>query len=129
MNIYLIISILSILVQVFGWIVLYFHTIRTNKLSKKKEITIKYLSDAWSSLEKGSNRRDKKYNIDIEVAIGQIQLFGTERQIELAQKLAFELSSNGECSTLELLNLLRDDLRKELMLKKSLRGIKFLRFT
>lgn len=125
MNINLIIT---ILITVFGWIVLYFHAIRTNTLLKKKEITIKYLSDAWSSLEKGSNRRDKKYNIDIEVAIGQIQLFGTERQIELAQKLAFELSSKGECSTLELLNLLRDDLRKELMLKKSLRGIKFLRF-
>lgn len=125
MNINLIIT---ILVTVIGWIVLYFHAIRTNTLLKKKEITIKYLSDAWSSLEKGSNRRDKKYNIDIEVAIGQIQLFGTERQIELAQKLAFELSSNGECSTLELLNLLRDDLRKELMLQKSLRGLKFLRF-
>ena len=125
MNINLIIT---ILVTVIGWIVLYFHAIRTNTLLKKKEITIKYFSDAWSSLEKGSNRRDKKYNIDIEVAIGQIQLFGTERQIELAQKLAFELSSNEECSTLELLNLLRDDLRKELMLKKSLRDLKFLRF-
>ena len=58
MNINLIIT---ILVTVIGWIVLYFHAIRTNTLLKKKEITIKYLSDAWSSLEKGSNRRDKKW--------------------------------------------------------------------
>ena len=64
-----------------------------------------------------------------ETAIADIQLFGTKRQIELAQQFAEEIARNKESSTLELLILLREDLRKELRLEKVPRKFKFLRFS
>lgn len=84
---------------------------------------------AWERLEKASNRQDNSYNTDIETAIADIQLFGTKRQIELAQQFAEEIARNKESSTLELLILLREDLRKELRLEKVPRKFKFLRFS
>lgn len=97
--------------------------------NQKKEVTIKFLVQAWERLEKASNRQDNSYNTDIETAIADIQLFGTKRQIELAQQFAEEIARNKESSTLELLILLREDLRKELRLEEVPRKFKFLRFS
>ena len=108
--------IIQCLITVIGWIVVYIFAIRQNTQIKKKEVTIEYLIQAWGKLEKASNRKDNRYNTEIETAIADIQLFGTKRQIELAQQFAEEIARNKESSTLELLVLLREDLRKELKL-------------
>lgn len=121
--------IIQCIITVIGWIVVYIFAIRQNTQIKKKEVTIEYLIQAWGKLEKASNRNDNRYNTEIETAIADIQLFGTKRQIELAQKFAEEIARNKESSTLELLVLLREDLRKELKLERVPRKFKFLRFS
>ena len=121
--------IIQCIITVIGWIVVYNFAIRQNTQIKKKEVTIEYLIQAWGKLEKASNRNDNRYNTEIETAIADIQLFGTKRQIELAQQFAEEIARNKESSTLELLVLLREDLRKELKLERVPRKFKFLRFS
>lgn len=121
--------IIQCIITVIGWIVVYIFAICQNTQIKKKEVTIEYLIQAWGKLEKASNRKDNRYNTEIETAIADIQLFGTKRQIELAQQFAEEIARNKESSTLELLVLLREDLRKELKLEKVPRKFKFLRFS
>ena len=121
--------IIQCIITVIGWIVVYIFAIRQNTQIKKKEVTIEYLIQAWGKLEKASNRKDNRYNTEIETAIADIQLFGTKRQIELAQQFAEEMARNKESSTLELLVLLREDLRKELKLERVPRKFKFLRFS
>ena len=112
-----------------GWIVVYIFAIRQNTQIKKKEVTIEYLIQAWGKLEKASNRKDNRYNTEIETAIADIQLFGTNRQIELAQQFAEEIARNKESSALDLLVLLREDLRKELKLERVPKKFKFVRFS
>lgn len=121
--------IIQCIITVIGWIVVYIFAIRQNTQIKKKEVTIEYLIQAWGKLEKASNRKDNRYNTEIETAIADIQFFGTKRQIELAQQFAEEIARNKESSTLELLVLLREDLRKELKLERVPRKFKFLRFS
>lgn len=121
--------IIQCIITVVGWIVVYIFAIRQNTQIKKKEVTIEFLIQAWGKLEKASNRNDNRYNTEIETAIADIQLFGTKRQIELAQQFAEEIARNKESSTLELLVLLREDLRKELKLEMVPRKFKFLRFS
>jgi hypothetical protein len=121
--------IIQCIITVIGWIVVYIFAIRQNTQIKKKEVTIEYFIQAWGKLEKSSNRKDNRYNTEIETAIADIQLFGIKRQIELAQQFAEEIARNKESSTLELLVLLREDLRKELKLERVPRKFKFLRFS
>ena len=119
--------IIQCIITVIGWIVVYIFAIRQNTQIKKKEVTIEYLIQAWGKLEKASNRKDNRYNTEIETAIADIQLFGTNRQIELAQQFAEEFARNKDSSTLDLLVLLREDLRKELKLERVPKKFKFLR--
>lgn len=121
--------IIQCIITVIGWIVVYILAIRKNTQIKKKEVTIEYLIQAWGKLEKASNRKDNRYNTEIETAIADIQLFGTKLQIELAQQFAEEIARNKESSALELLILLRENLRKELKLEKAPRKFKFLRLS
>lgn len=121
--------IIQCIITVIGWIVVYIFAIRQNTQIKKKEVTIEYLIQAWGKLEKASNSKDNRYNTEIETAIADIQLFGTNRQIELAQQFAEEIARNKESSALDLLVLLREDLRKELKLESVPRKFKFLRFS
>ena len=117
--------IIQCIITVIGWIVVYIFAIRQNTQIKKKEVTIEYLIQAWGKLEKASNRKDNRYNTEIETAIADIQLFGTNRQIELAQQFAEEIARNKESSALDLLVLLREDLRKELKLERVPKKFKF----
>lgn len=121
--------IIQCIITVIGWIVVYIFAIRQNTQIKKKEVTIEYLIQAWGKLEKASNRKDNRYNTEIETAIADIQLFGTNRQIEFAQQFAEEIARNKESFALDLLVLLREDLRKELKLESVPRKFKFLRFS
>ena len=116
------------LLTVLGWIVLYLFAIYKNTRIKKKEVTVMFLIEAWRRLEKESNRGDDYHREEVESAIADIHLFGSKRQIELAKQFSDEIAKKNEGSTLELLLLLRDDLRKGLNLEKTSENIQFLRF-
>lgn len=115
-------------ITILSWGILHFLSKRRDLLNKKKEIRINYLIQAWRLLEAASNRNNNNLSSNIETAIADIQLFGTKKQIELAQKFAEEIATHKSSSSLELLILLREDLRNELKLEKVPNKFKFLRF-
>lgn len=77
-------------------------------------------------MESASNKK-VAINKDLESVMADIQLFGSKKQIKLAQKFISEMAENQNSSTLELLESLRDDLREELMLDKVSDKFLFLR--
>lgn len=83
-------------------------------INKKKEMRIKYLITAWQLLERASNRQDNSLIYDLEKAIADIQLFGSLEQIRLSKELVSSFMKTRTADTSELLNELRNDLRKEL---------------
>ena len=117
-------TLLAFLVTMFGWAIVHFLAKRRDVMNKKKEIRINYLINAWRLLESASNRPNSDLNKNIEIAIADIQLLGTKRQIELAQKIAIDISSSGTGESLELLK----ELRKELNIDKVPDTFKFIRF-
>lgn len=95
--------------------------------NKQKELRVNYLIDAWRRLEFAVNRKELNTVESIERPIADIQLFGTLKQIELAQKVANEMATDKKGNLNDLLEELRQDLRKELKLEKAPIEIKYLR--
>lgn len=114
------------LITVVSWSAIHFLSKQRDVLNKKKEIRIRYLIDAFRRLESASNKK-VAINKDLESVMADIQLFGSKKQIKLAQKFISEMAENQNSSTLELLESLRDDLREELMLDKVSDKFLFLR--
>lgn len=97
-----------------SWI--YISSSRINLKSKKREITINYLIEAYQVLSTCCCQ--KKLLPELEKAVINIQLFGTESQIKLTQEMMFSISDQIGPDLEELLNDLRNSLRKELNLAK-----------
>lgn len=119
--------ILSSLVVIIGWVITHCFSLMRSAKDKKREVTIEYLINAWRTLESASNRSDTSYNAKLETAIADIQLLGTQKQIELAQQFADQMAQTGSGDALELLIQLREDLRKELSLEVAKRNLKIFR--
>ncbi len=64
----------------------------------------------------------------MEGILSDIQLFGTVEQVKLTDTLIDTVISGGEFDLVQLINVLRSDLRKELGLKKVDYDMRFLRF-
>lgn len=112
-------EIISTLITPLGMIItiiIAFYEYNKFKKQKRKDIITNYLIGAWTKLENASNRipPDRQQKLDIESSIGAIMLFGSEEQAILATELCEEMKRGVSANTLNLLNKLRDDLRKEL---------------
>lgn len=84
--------------------------------NKKDELRIKYLIEAYRKLENLAHRENPSIS-DFESAIADIQLFGTDKQVQLAQATAHKFAENRTVSLDVLLEDLRDDLRTLLKLE------------
>ncbi len=84
--------------------------------NRKNEIRIQYLIDAYRKIEDASNREEPndKRLLQLESAIADIQLFGSEKQVRLALKIAEDMARTKSAGTLELLQEFRASLREEL---------------
>ncbi len=120
--------ILSSFLIISGWGITHYLALKKSAKDKKREVTIEYLINAWRTMESASNRLDNSHNAKLETAIADIQLLGTQKQIELAQKFADQIAQTRSGDTLELLIQLREDLRIELGLNPVKRNLKILRF-
>jgi hypothetical protein len=109
--------IVTALVAMVGWFIVHQLSISRDIKNKRTELKIKYLIEAYRKLENISHR-DNPNMQDFESAIADIQLFGTKRQVELAQKIATEFAKNKTVSLNDLLSDLREDLRKLLHLEQ-----------
>ncbi len=115
---------------VIGWKVTHRNETERSRAAKRRELKVQYLIDAFRKLEYVSNRPvGPETAPDFEKAIADIQLFGTVRQVELAQQFAVGMAQNGTHSLDELLADLRRSLREELDLERVPDTINYLRFS
>ena len=111
-------AILSVVVAaalaVGGWIV---NGILARR-SARRDLRVSYLLSAYRSLDGASNRRamTATHEHDLESAVADVMLLGSERQVSLAVEFAREFSTKGHADTSGLLESLRADLRRELAL-------------
>jgi hypothetical protein len=122
------VAIIAAIVIVVGWRVVHRQEMQRDRDSKRRDLRIGYLIDAYRRLEYVSNRPiSLEMTPDFEKAIADIQLFGTSKQVELAQTFAVEFAENGVAQLDPLLSELRQDLRAELDLDTVSPRIKYLR--
>lgn len=130
---FLIKLLVTVVVAIFGWFVAHWLSSMRDEKSKKREIVTGYLISAFSEIERSiePNEIAKEWFVNLGAALHKIQLFGDERQIELVHKI-FEVMQNKNATfpndkLMELLRILRNDLRKELKLKPVNSGVILLR--
>ncbi len=116
---------LGAIVAFIGWIVVHELSAKRDKKNKQRDIRFNYLISAYRTLADSSKRKPSpEYNRKMESALADIQLFGDEQQIEMANKFMNEYeekSKNAKGVTFEisidpLLKEFRNNLRKELNL-------------
>jgi hypothetical protein len=131
MNIQLLAPLLiTTLVAISGWYVAHRLSIKRDQENKRRELRVQYLIEAYRRLEYASNRPlSEQVAPDFEKAVADIQLFGTPRQVELAQAFAHGFAEAGTYTLDPLMNELRNDLRKELKLESVKSDITYLRMT
>lgn len=97
-------------------------------MNRRREQRIEYLVEAFRRLAKAVHH-PRLYEVaeDVQSAVADIYLFGSEDQIVRVESFVKDLSANQEASLDELLDALRNDLRKELRLSSVDRRIWWLR--
>ena len=97
---------------------------------KRREIITAHLINAYRTLTNDIAHRgfNDDINKKMEGLLSDIQLFGTVEQVRLTDNLIDTVISGGEFDLVQLINVLRSDLRKELGLKKVNYDMRFLRF-
>jgi hypothetical protein len=105
-------------VAIFGWIIAHRFATARDQRSKRREVRLSFLLDAYRRLEAGASRgplHDSKLADGFESAIADIQLLGTAEQSRMVRELAVAIASHSpDVSSGPLLLSLRDDLRREL---------------
>lgn len=116
-------NLLSALLIAIGWIVANRLSSQRDFKNKKREIRTQYLMNAYKIIASSANRENKENeNKEFEIAIEQVQFFGTEQQV-----LLLETAIKSRNFT-PLLEDLRKDIRIELELETIPEGIKHFRF-
>jgi hypothetical protein len=116
-------------VALLGWLAVHRFNVYRDQLNKRREIRIQYLIEAYRRLEQASHRADMQKREDFESAIADIQLLGSNRQIDLTLKVIDSIAKNGFATVNPLLEDLRGELRKELNLEMASEEIKIFRFS
>jgi hypothetical protein len=123
-------AVVTTVVIIVGWYVVHYLTGKRDQANKRRELRVQYLIEAYRRLEFAGNRPlTKEVAPEFEKAIADIQLFGTPKQVELAQAFALGFAKNGMHSLDPLLNELRQELRRELNLESVQPSIKYLRIS
>lgn len=117
-------------VAICGWLVGHWFNARRDQQNKRREVRVKYLIDAYQHLETASCRElihGSEFAKGFESAIADIQLFGTNGQVQMAKALAEAIANRQVADSGPLLSSLRTDLRCELNLGPLNEAPKFLR--
>ena len=121
---------ITTLFVIIGWYIVHFFTAKRDQENKKREIRVRYLIEAFRLLANASQRKpepNSQYFRDMESAVVDIQLLGTESQVENLNVFLNEFASEGKGSLDGLLNDLRDDLRYELKLTEIVGKVRWFR--
>jgi len=121
-------ALITTLVAIIGWYIVHYLNVRRDRNNKRRELIIQYLIEAYRRIERASNRpKEFDNNLDLESAIADIQLLGSQDQVVLAGKFAYDIDESSHASTDELLYDLRESLRRELKLEEVKTKITYLR--
>jgi len=127
---YLLPSCIAAVIVVIGWYVVHYLSTKRDQTNKRRDLRVQYLIEAYRRLEYAGNRpMTEEVAPDFERAVADIQLFGTPKQVELAQTFALGFAEKGTHPLDPLLNELRNELRKELKLEPVKPTLKYLRIT
>lgn len=90
-----------------------------SRKAARRGIRTNYLLTAYAAIESASNRPlDPATARTLEAALADVQLLGNAAQVEAAHRFSYRIANGDGADAGLLLNLLRDDLRRELKLKK-----------
>jgi hypothetical protein len=120
----------TIVTAVLGWVIGHYFTTKRDVSLKRREISLGHLINAYRILTNDISHRPetKEGNEKLETILSDIQLFGTEKQVQLSKELIDVVASGGEFPLDPLINDLRDDLRKQIGLSEIEGNVKWLRF-
>lgn len=110
---------ITTVVAIVGWYFAHRMSAARDRANKKRDLRVQYLIDAYRRLEAACVRDDvMPYKEDIEKSIADVQLFGTDRQINLVKQIIKGVEEASYSDPRPLLANLRDDLRNELNLER-----------
>jgi hypothetical protein len=117
--------IVSTLVAVTGWFVGNRLSADRERASKRREVATSYLIDAYRLVAGATARPLGPLARSLEQAVEDIQLFGSAKQVQLAQQIIDEINESGArggqlASWTPLITDFRDELRQELALEPNL---------
>ncbi len=119
-------------VAILGWLI----SAKSADENLRRIKRVEYLSEAYEGialyLRRDSNQKDYNDYLDgLEKSFTIIQLFGNRKEIKMVCEIIEKYNASDEgtiqCDT--LLNILRDNLRKELQLPKALRYVRTMRIS
>jgi hypothetical protein len=107
------------IVAIVSWFAGSWLSVRRDRANKRRDLRVQYLIDAYRRLATATNRTetDAAYFAELDSALVDVQLFGSNDQIASAQEFARQLAERRAAQLDKLLSSLRHDLRKELKLK------------
>ena len=114
-----VVPLVAVIVAIAGWFVGSWLNAARDRANKQREIRLGYQIETYRRLALAAQRKPEpgsKYFRDMEAAVADIQLFGTESQIRAVNAFLQEWKANNKGSFNDLLRDLRNDLRKELEL-------------
>jgi len=121
---------ITTMVAIVGWFAAHRLAAARDRQNKRREMRVSALIDAYRSLEFSAQRTyDGDTARAVEMALADIQLLGTERQVRMAQQLMEEFAKTQSVDWQPLLLDLREDLQSELRLGVVPRYLKHLRWT
>ena len=88
--------------------------------AKQREYRLRYLVSSFQSLADCTHRRELAATDRagvLEAVIADLQLFGSDEVVYAARQFATEMGSQGGASADSLVNLVRDELRREMGLE------------
>lgn len=104
---------------VLGWSAVNRLTERREKRNKARELRVQYLAKACRVFARtGLERSAVPMAKELEDAVADVYLFGTDEQVVLVRKFAQEFAAKQSANLDELLKSLRDELRDELELRR-----------
>ena len=118
-------------VALFGWLVVHRFSAWRDRINHKRKMQTDFLVNAFQNLANSANRPftpGAEHFKKMEIALADIQLFGSKKQVGLVENFASEFSLKNSASLDPLLNSLRKDLRKELGYEQINSNVKWVRF-
>ena len=120
----------TVFVALLGWYVVHLLTAWRDRVNHRRQLRTQYLIDAYRMLANAANRPPNPNSLffrNMETAIADIQLFGTNKDIDLICTFLKDFSQNNQASLDPLLLFLRNQLRDELGYEKVFENVRWFR--